>query len=92
MLCLSGFELYSRWVPLKRLIGCLQSVGKIPHVHFTDGVILAAYGCIEEDNFDCKLPALPLLIGTFVANSIDRILLKPVSSRYSFSSSVSFAV
>ena len=26
-------------------------------------------------NFDCKLPALPLLIG-FVADSVDRILLK----------------
>ena len=47
----------------------------VPHVHFTDGVILAAYCCIEEDNFDCKRPALPLLIG-FVANPIDRILLK----------------
>ena len=26
----------------------------ISHVHFTDRVTLAAYRCIEEDNFDCK--------------------------------------
>ena len=33
-------------------------------VHGTDRVSLAAYRCIEEDNFDCKLQALPdLLIG-----------------------------
>ena len=40
-----------------------------PRVDFTDGVILTSYRCIEEDNFDGKLAG-------FVANSIDRILLK----------------
>ena len=29
-----------------------------PLVDFTDGVILASYRCIEEDNFDCKLASL----------------------------------
>ena len=29
-----------------------------PRVDFTDGVILAFYHCIEEDNFDCKLASL----------------------------------
>ena len=47
----------------------------IPHVHFTDHVILVAYRCIEEDNFNCKLQALPLLIA-FVANSVGGIFLK----------------
>ena len=47
----------------------------IPHVHFTDRVKLAAYHCIEEDNFDCKLQVLPLLI-VFFANSISGIFLK----------------
>ena len=30
----------------------------IPQVHFTDRVILVAYRCIEEDNFNCKLQAI----------------------------------
>ena len=54
----------------------------IPDVYFTDGVslILAAYRCIEEDNFDCKLPALPpsLLIG-FVANNCNCRIISSVS-------------
>ena len=40
------------------LIGCPQSVGKIflIDVHCTDRVTVAAYRCIEEDNFtvNCK--------------------------------------
>ena len=35
---------------------------EILDVHCTDRVTLAAYRCIEEDNFDCKLKTLPLLI------------------------------
>ena len=34
-------------------------------VHCTDRVSLAAYRCIEEDNFDCKLQALPDLLIAF---------------------------
>ena len=34
-------------------------------VHCTDRVTLAAYRCIEEDNFDCKLQALPDLLIAF---------------------------
>ena len=43
---------------LKRLIGCPQFVGKIflTCILFTDRVILAVYHCIEEHNFNCKLP------------------------------------
>ena len=43
---------------LKRLIGCPQFVGKIflTFILFTDRVILAAYHCSEEHNFNCKLP------------------------------------
>ena len=51
---------------LKRLISCPQFVGKIllTCILFTDRVILAAYHCIEEHNFNCKPPvgvASPLL-------------------------------
>ena len=34
-------------------------------VHCIDRVTLAAYRCIEEDNFDCKLQALPDLLIAF---------------------------
>ena len=34
-------------------------------MHCTDRVTLAAYRCIEEDNFDCKLQALPDLLIAF---------------------------
>ena len=50
---------------MKRLIGCPQSVGKILLVSLLQMV------CLEADNFDSKLASL-----RFVANTIDRILLK----------------
>ena len=44
-------------------------------MNFTDRIILAAYRCIKEGNFDCKLQTLPHLIA-FVANSIGGVFLK----------------
>ena len=44
-------------------------------MNFTDRIILTAYRCIKEGNFDCKLQTLPHLIA-FVANSIGGVFLK----------------
>ena len=44
-------------------------------MNFTDRIILTAYRCIKEDNFDCKLQTLPHLIA-FVANSIGGVFVR----------------
>ena len=56
---------------MKRLIDSPQSVRKILLKSILQSIILVAYRCIE----DCKLASRWFLVG-FVANSIDRILLK----------------
>ena len=67
---------------LKRLISCPQFVGKIllTCILFTDRVILAAYHCIEEHNFNCKLPVDVASPHCFRCKFLWNILLRRLQS------------
>ena len=60
MLCLSGFELYSRWVPLLKLPNC--ALKKQPHILQLSEALSSVFSLVEEQEqaFVGVLP-LPLI-------------------------------
>ena len=67
MLCLSGFELYSRWVPLRGLFAGLSKRGA--HIKRFNWLISCHVLVASEPMFEANLTEAPVRFNTF-ANCI----------------------